>query len=840
MIPFHSPLKIGLSSSFDSSHSIPSTELNGQGLEKIAQRILTQEAEADRSSSLDQAKGPADLLIKITALINKPLSSAVQFKDLYQLIVDYDFNGPERAYIYQLLESKFREIEFDPSSRAWVQRADLLDALDVFIKKYPEHPPLPIKPVPTGEMPWKEGTVPLVPYSKMKQATDKLRALGPRQLNTLSDVQRELSDVFAAEYTSTAKIMQKLTRRHLVGASLLKGFYRFLTRVLGIFYNQPYFFGKTLDQIARFSRKMGIQSIEVLSKKVSTIEGVKTEQFYYRGPRYLFGQSVYEYKTVNDWFKRDLTPEAREAYLGKVISKERKLEAMYGATEASRIVISNADARLRFKELSSDQFDELQELTGKALNQEAVGQAQLKRDDPTYYAEKYKFSIKNLLGREANDSMLPTRLTDQQRSELNGQLDRLQTADLKEEAAMKLKQSILKKSNTRTLFKQAQHELLAGMYRALKSEGAVQVIQRLAPADIHNYVAPVNGKPLSNLEAVKLLEKRLLDRQAYLTQANYLTPAEKIEMEQELEVFAQLKDVFTQQETLLGRPSQSTIDIYGTNASVSTPVIQNQSRILAQNDRKVMLLEHVDGSFSLHVFIGATGVNRVDVDPNTTLKKQGERQGDMQFGRDRYQADGIFQAADNKTTKDGLEKLRIGERQGRKLDGFPINGSTVISYYLPTDFSCMHAIERYKKAAVYGAGRERAEIELKANMGDPILVKKEIALLDALEKSFPVLFQGNLSAAEIVQQIPGLHISREKVPDKVLAKLDFYQESVEFLQKLWSGHPLTFEEANLKKRVYAVLEKRLTIIQSQVNLAEELGLPMKEVEELKQLEPDPI
>ena len=78
-----------------------------------------------------------------------------------------------------------------------------------------------------------------------------------------------------------------------------------------------------------------------------------------------------------------------------------------------------------------------------------------------------------------------------------------------------------------------------------------------------------------------------------------------------------------------------------------------------------MMFLHEDGSFSMHVFIGATGVNKVDVDQQTQAKmKRGDRQGDMQFGEDRIEAKDGFGKITDKTTTDSHRKLRLGEWKG--------------------------------------------------------------------------------------------------------------------------------------------------------------------------------
>ncbi len=770
---------------------------------------------------------PKNFFSHLIATIEQSSHKATKFKDLYDLIAAKDLDTEEQKFVYNLLEGEFRKIENEKTSQAWVQRADLLDAIDLLVKKY-SHSHLPLLSIrlatPAPEkLKWKEGTVPLVPYNKIKEAARKLYGLAIHTLalRSIDDVQAYLQDEVVGEYTSTAKMIRTMTTRESWVGKIFSLFYRLLTSSLGKFYNHPAFFSKTLDQISQFSQKMGIQSIEILTQKVIGENENKEYQFYYRGPRYLFGQSIHDYRTVNDWFKRDLTPEARQEFLNRVNYKEDKLVKRYGEAEQgeSRIVISNADARLRLHEIKAGEFGKPQLLTGKVLNSESEQKAKIKKDNPTYYTEKYQFTTKNLLGRASDDSMMPCELAANQIKELTQQTKKLKkargkTKNPKEQA--KLAKRVIKQKNTQELLNQAQHELLGGMYRAFQREGAVQVIQRLAPADIHNYVAPLNGTPLSHKEAATFLKEQLRAKQDHLKGQN-LHATEQKAFQEEINQLSQLEHVFTQQEEILERPSQATLDIYGTNASVSTPAIQNQARILAQNDRKVMLFKHEDGSFSMHVFIGATGVNRVDVDPKLSSEKQlqGDRQGDMQFGPDHYQAKETYQTATNQTTRDGLRKLRIGERQG----GFPIQGSTVISYYLPSDFTLMPKVKEFTQNALYGEAAKKETIEIQAKMGDPILIKTEIFLVEILEKSFPDLFENSASLDDILPQL--FHLP---LPQATHTQQE--QAAFTVIKKLWGDSYLSFSETQLKERVEQLIEKRLNRLREEREVMESYPLKL--------------
>lgn len=720
-----------------------------------------------------------------------------QILSLKQGLEDGSINQARLDHLYHSLKNTFESITFIDSTEAWVQRADLLDGIDALIKLCPDHySPLVVKPdLNTPITPWKEATIPLVPYTHIQEVTHQI-ASERLKMENIGDVQRKLQGKVAGEYTGVAKTIRKVSQRGFKLARIMNFFYRILTKIAGLLYRNPPLFKNVMTKIADISREVGIKSFEILYKKtVDNDRGV----FYYRGPKYLFGQSVHDYQSVNDWFKRDLTPTAHQDYLTKMRDEKSSLESRFGSLEGScPLVISNSDARLRFSRLQPGQFGVSQELTGKVLSDESTLEAKNKNDDALYYAEKYKFTTKNLLGRESTDSMQPRDLVDvstfKQRAcalkQLRDQSQINKTKDL-----------LLKDEKNHALIKSAQHELLSGIYRAFEQEGAVQVVQRLAPADVHNYVAPLDGKPLSHKEAVDLLRSRLESKKERLRELNEEGNKDKIsELQTEIRHFQKLEEVFAAQEAILGRPSQATIDIHGTNESVSAIAIQNQSRILAQNDRKVMLFKQEDGSFSLHVFIGASGVNKVDVDPNTRFKRQGDRQGDMQFGADDYQANGEFLAAKDTMTRDGISKLKMGEALGT----FPINGSTVISYYLPSDFSIKPEIEAFKQHAVYGEGLNRTEIEILSNMGDPILIKTEILLATVLEKVLGEEFVPFAGAETILKKVE--LVSVEKIETLSAEEKELLGQIRQLAREEFK---LKDSELKLKKNLITLVNKRI-------------------------------
>lgn len=754
----------------------------------------------------------------IQRIIENSSKNSKKYKDFYNIVTSGKLDSLQEKKAYDFISEAFRAIEHDQSPRAWVQKADLLDAIDALVLKDPSRfSPIKITPKKDFDEKWDEADIPLIPLSKAFDATERIAdartrevaqdSLTPKEKETLRGLEKE--GLVVKESTKTAKFVQKVTRRDFRGAALLGGFFRLLTRIVGFHYGSPPWFGNTLDSIAKVSQDMGISSIKEVAMKVSEPE---KEEFYYRGPRFLFGHSVHDYKSVNEWFVRDLTDEARALHLEKANNLSSDIDRRYGKLEEpySRVGIFNSDCRVRVHKIEAGKFGEERELTGKVLSRKAEEEAISKRDNARYYEEEYMFSAKNLVGRETDDDVAPRALSNESVDLLKRAARILaerepSTTPKNQKDALKLGEKAIKN---------AQHELLGFFYRSFEEEGAHEVIQRLAPADIHNYVSPVSGKPLSHLEAVQYLKESLEANEKRIASSDIPNEELLAAIEKEKEVLKQLEEVFTAQQTILGRPSQSTIDVYGTNMPVAGVAIDSQSRILAQNDRKIMFLRHDDGSLSMHVFIGATGVNRVDVNPSTDRQAQGARTGDMGFGEDIYNTDKKLQLhkASSITTRDGIHKLELGEAFG----DFRIDGSTVISYYRPTDFSFAPQVDNYRLKAEAGVGasiggerEQRKIIELKVDMGDVALIKTEIALVDALERN--VDFDPELDYLQFLGFVQNtLDLKEVESPSD--------RENLSLFKKLLGKESaLSHQELELREKVIKALQDRLEKIKELEN-----------------------
>jgi hypothetical protein len=158
----------------------------------------------------------------------------------------------------------------------------------------------------------------------------------------------------------------------------------------------------------------------------------------------------------------------------------------------------------------------------------------------------------------------------------------------------------------------------------INQHDTIMIVQRLAPADVHCYHATADGKILSREECCSVLRTEIQQRKALGTPLSETEKAQILQLDK-------LKRYFTEEAETT--KSKTTINIAGsTLASVSTKAVRQEPSILATNDRKVMMVQHEDGSIVINVFIGASAVNSVDVTASTGPALAGDPMGNMGFG----------------------------------------------------------------------------------------------------------------------------------------------------------------------------------------------------------------
>ena len=247
--------------------------------------------------------------------------------------------------------------------------------------------------------------------------------------------------------------------------------------------------------------------------------------------------------------------------------------------------------------------------------------------------------------------------------------------------------------------KEADSLYLQCLTNMVNQHSAQLVIQRLAPDDIHRYVESVGGKVLNLEEASQKLET-LLKQTA--------NPQEREQLK--------LLQAYYQNHP---QDNRGAIEIRGTQMSVSTLATQRQAP-LSQNDRKPLLIEHEDGTISIHTYIGAIGVNNVKITARPGSLKIGNEIGSMGFGNDetgkRMQWQTMATKEDSIKLRDSSkEPLEIGANRGV----FHRDGSTVVSLYF--NMTPIAKLEEASKHLKYkdSEGNIRT-IEILSHMGDVI------------------------------------------------------------------------------------------------------------------------
>ena len=429
-----------------------------------------------------------------------------------------------------------------------------------------------------------------------------------------------------------------------------------------------------------------------------------------RGANYLFGKPHDQFKSHNLFFVRDLTPEARGKYLIELTGHEKALSKITGVRSGSRFVASAADARLSINTLEPGQLGQKIQIYGKILSDSAVEKAVGQNDISGYSDKRYGMTVPELFGLEHNGQKLKGDWTPHKSGSISSRFNP-------------------------DMVRGAQMDLLGALFQDMNSDpgGVTLLKQRLAPADGHNFRFPVDGVPLSNLEAVEFLEER----------AKKSIPPKS---SAELAKYKELIEIFKLQEESLGRSSQSTIDIVGSHRSVSELAVRQAPNVISQNSRKISILKH-GNSFSVHVFIDASGVSKVYTDPvSGKTVSAGNKLGNMQFGHDTYTRNegftqneinrtgqgGDFQVSDSTHTRDGLKKLNPGQTDvGSEWGRFSMRGSTVVSLYFSDEYELTDSVKKYQTTmeTLRAKGKIPRVPEIRVQAGDVLMQKRPEALL---------------------------------------------------------------------------------------------------------------
>ncbi len=218
------------------------------------------------------------------------------------------------------------------------------------------------------------------------------------------------------------------------------------------------------------------------------------------------------------------------------------------------------------------------------------------------------------------------------------------------------------------------------------------VVQRLAPSDIHHFVSPSQGKILSLRELALQLKQTASGEES-----------------------AQLDNLATYYQTHSSHSDLATLYIQGAcPTSVSTIATQNKPTF-SQNDRKIMAMRHSTGAISIHIYIGAIGVNHVDLQVDARCDQNiGDNVGSMGFGHDARRS-----AWPKMATSD--DSISLHRQAGPIATGadtgvFDATGSTVVSLYLG-GLSLCENIQAAQNLQYQDADGHTRQIEVIATMG---------------------------------------------------------------------------------------------------------------------------
>ncbi len=593
------------------------------------------------------------------------------YKASYECVKKTIHNENKKKYLYDLFTSELKKTRPFKTRKNWIKYAILLDLIDD-IHSFDEnfapltcHEDKGVKEKFLTEKQVKSYEVALFNYKKLKNLS---------------------------EFNPRSSILKNLFLEHVGKGQMIESFYKnsrfyfndFTRRTLTTYLGYGKRFTLTARAMVNFSWELGITPYEKIDGYINK-KGVFVEGEFCRGSKYAFGTPMAKYRNVNSWFVRDYSEKAKKDIFYKVEEEKKK-------AKNNDLIISMVQGKLRFLKHSPGNLGVKQTIVGKVLNKEELNRAVENGENPFYFQHRYNFSLYDVFGRTKTIFMTQTKKFRQ----------------FKKESEKFLQNSLKKKkkkkfsSSEEQLIHQSQRDLLASIFNYFNRHKVVQVIQRLAPSDVHGYVVPTNGHYLTNEELISFLKEELREDSS-------IPEALKISEEN---VLSTIEKNFMGQQNFLSKDVPPYVSIYGLNQSVSTQALSYRPDVLSLNDRKILVMKHESGSVSAHIFIGATGVNDVNVVAPRGKRKQGDFQGNMKFGHD---------GEDKRKSPHGVKKLRLGD----KLGMFPLNGSTIISLYLEKDYDLHPDIDLFLQGNYFFHKKfGPVEVELKVDMGDVLFYGK--------------------------------------------------------------------------------------------------------------------
>lgn len=536
----------------------------------------------------------------------------------------------------------------DTSTEGIIKRNDVLEALSVAYRKTDSLNTIlglkddqcitrvAAKVVMAAKPVFTETSIPLVRFEHMESATKALKNYASQQGKKVDEldiheVQEALGELLFEETVPYGALVDQMYAHGIVSGLINYNIIKDkITDVAGKIQKRK---NATSYSIVEFFKKLNI-SVETT---------FKNEQYSYRE---MFKKSLHEEESNDAAFQRAMTPEA----VDMLLKDASDLQDEITRTSGGNLVISNSFNRLAYHVIKEGGVSKKFNITGKLLEEESEENREAVKSEQSYTG-RFAFSLKNMFG-SCDDRETGFERRETQKPTNSVQADRL-----------------LLDCMTNMLDREA----------TSPGGGVVMAVQRLAPADIHHFFLTSKGKKLTRLETCKVLEK-MIQRDKFASETRQL---------QELLGYFKKSEGDGNDNSKGG----STINIEGTRDSVNRKALYNESKILAQNMRKIMAVQHDDGTIAFHAFIGATSVNNVDVVAKPGDGQLGEAIGRMGFGNEN---------GDKSNWQPGLadQKLVLATSGNSVVVSdsqvtFSKEGSTVISLYLSKDIIVVDKLEEF-------------------------------------------------------------------------------------------------------------------------------------------------
>lgn len=630
--------------------------------------------------------------------------------------------APLVSAAFENLRKLFEVYRHNQTIEGMLKRNDLLEAFSVACRRQDSlNEALGIHiqriaavtiPIDAPAASFKRTSIPLIKLSHMQTAVKLMREAASR-LNkavtelTLSEAHEALGPLLMNEQVPMGRVLDAMYGHGILRVDAVN---RLATRIVGRRNQNEK--NVSARSIAKFLKSLNIPVEVELNKKLYAYSET-------------YQKALREERSNDAAFRRDFRREIIDEILLKDANEvQNQINRTCGE---GNIIISNSYNRLRMHRIDRGREDEVKgrlggvharfNITGKMMSHSEKNQRAAKNERS--YIGNFAFSIKNMLG-----------------SEDNRQTDFHHASEVV--------------SKERMDCRQANRLLLDCMTNMIDREETTMIVQRLAPVDEHHFAAPVEGRVLSREESCRALQQLLEQRGSNPHELAQLRVLEQHFVSQ------------TKEER-----EQATINIQGTQSSVNTKALTTHSEILAQNDRKIMLMQHKDGAISVHAFIGATGVNMVDVTARPAVgsvssSPLGTDIGSMGFG-DQPNKSGWQRGLASGASIQISSKAGNATGLGAGLGSFDQRGSTVVSLYFNRDIVPTNELEaftrtvRYKVESLSLLSRIRnvfcsiigrffgmkptlpfrvsRSIEAKAALGDVIALPKAYVALKALTET---------------------------------------------------------------------------------------------------------